>query len=472
MLLLENCRHLATFDDAGRELEQVDVLIDGPAVKAIGPDLRQTLALAPDIPFLDASHHLVIPGLVNVHHHMWQVLTRVMPRVQNAGLFTWLVENYKVWEGVDIEAESAAAHLAMSELLLSGCTTTSDHHYLYPVGQPVELLDAEYHVAAELGMRLHATRGSMTLGVDDGGLPPMSLVESVDRVMEDYDRVVARWHDTSPFAMTRIAFAPCAPFNAREDLFRETARLARHHKVLLHTHLAETADEDVYCFEHFGRRPLDYVASLGWEGPDVWFAHCVMLNDDEIRRCAESGTGVAHCPSANARLGSGTAPIPRMLEAGVRVGMGVDGSSSNDSGSLLQEARNAFLLHRTKGGPDAVTARDCLRMATRGGAAILHNDRIGRIAEGCAADIVLIDLERYEFAGGGSLDPLATLVFCGLMRPVDTVLINGRIVVERQQVCYQSETAVVHRANAVTASLVDGARARHGVNFLVPAERR
>jgi 8-oxoguanine deaminase len=471
MLLLENCRHLATFDDQERELRHVDVLIDGPVVRAIGPNLRAALSLPEDTPFIDASHHLVIPGLVNVHHHMWQVLTRVMPRVQDHGLFTWLVENYKVWEALDPNAERAAATLAMSELLLSGCTTTSDHHYLYPVAQSVELLDAQFEVAAQLGMRLYTTRGSMTLGVDDGGLPPMTLVESIDRVMEDYERVISKFHDPSPLSMTRVALAPCAPFNAREELFRETVRIARHHGVLLHTHLAETADEDRYCQERFGKRPLDYVAHLGWEGPDVWFAHCVMLNDEEIRRCAETGTGVAHCPSANARLGSGTANVPRMLEAGVRVGIGVDGSSSNDCGSLMAEARVSFLMHRGKHGPDAVTARDVLRMATRGGAAILHNDRIGRIAEGCAADIAIIDLERYDFAAGGSLDPLAALVFCGLSRPVDTVIANGRIVVDHGAVCSVSEAATVRRANEATASLIASAQQRHGIDFLQPAEK-
>jgi len=295
-------------------------------------------------------------------------------------------------------------------------------------------------------------------------------VESVERVMEDYERVVAQWHDRSPFSMSRVAFAPCAPFNAREDLFRETARLARHHGVLLHTHLAETADEDDYCQERFGKRPLDYVADLGWEGPDVWFAHCVMLNEEEVRRCAETGTGVAHCPSANARLGSGIAPVRQMLDAGVRVGLGVDGSSSNDCGSLMQEARTAFLMHRASGGPGAMSARDVLKMATRGGALILQNDRIGRIAQGCAADVVLIDMDRLEFAGGGSLDPLATLVFCGLSRPVDMVIVNGRVVVDSGTICNQSEVALVWRANEKTAGLIERAQARHGVNFLAPTE--
>lgn len=463
-LLIENCRHLATFDDEERELTDCDILVEGPAVKAIGPGLRQALGLDPTIPSIDASTCLAIPGLVNVHHHMWQVLTRVMPRVQNAELFDWLVENYKVWENVDPEAVYLGGQIAMAEMLLSGCTTTSDHHYLFPAGQPVELLDEAFRSAADLGMRFHPTRGSMTLGERDGGLPPMTLVETPDRVLEDYERVISKFHDMSDYSMTRIALAPCAPFNATEDLFRETVHVARRHGVSMHTHLAETADEDVYCLERFGCRPLDYVARLGWEGPDIWFAHCVKLNSEEIARCASSGMGVAHCPSANARLGSGIAPIPEMLEKGVRVGIGVDGSSSNDSGDLLAETRLAFLFHRAAGGASAIDARAALRMATRGGAAVLRNEKIGRIAVGGAADIVLIDQERFDLAAGASLDPLAGLVFCGLNRPVDYTIVNGRIVVEKGRLCRARESAMVRSANEVTAALVEKAKTRRGID--------
>lgn len=468
-LLIENCRHLATFDDEGRELQGVDILVEGPRVAAIGPNLRAALSLPPDIPFVDASSHLAIPGLVNTHHHYFQVLTRVRPDLQDAELFEWLVKNYEVWKHLDPEAIHLAALVSLAELMLSGCTTSSDMHYLFPVGQPVELIDEEFRAAAELGIRLHPTRGSMTLGVDDGGLPPMALVESPDRVLTDYERLISRYHDTSEYAMTRVALAPCAPFNAREDLFRETATLARRHGVLIHTHLAETADEDRYCLERFGCRPLEYVCRLGWEGPDVWFAHGVKLNAEEIRRCADSGMGLAHCPSANARLGSGVAPVPQMLEAGMRVGIGVDGTSSNDSGSMLAEVRVAFLMHRAHQGVGAIDARTALRMATRGGADVLRNPRIGRIEVGSAADIVLIDVERFDLSGGASADPLAGLVFCGLGRPVDWSLINGRIVVERGRLCRVVEKTLVRRANDITAALLEKAGVRRRMGATIPA---
>lgn len=465
-LLIENCRHVATFDDASSEHRNVDMLVEGTRIAAIGPRLRESMRLDAAIPFLDASSCLAIPGLVNTHHHFWQVLTRVRPRLQNSELFEWLVENYKVWQYVDCDAARIGAMLALSELLLSGCTTSSDHHYLFPVSAPAELLDAEFDAARALGIRLHATRGSMTLGVDRGGLPPMSLVESTDTVLADYERVIAKHHDTSDDAMTRVALAPCAPFNAEEALFRETVTVARRHGVLMHTHLAETADEDRYCLERFGCRPLDYVARLGWEGPDVWFAHCVMLNDEEVQRCAQLGMGVAHCPSANARLGSGIAPVPAMTRAGVRVGLGVDGSSSNDSGNLLAEARLSFLLHRASKGVDAMTPREALRLATRGGADILRNPMLGRLQVGGLADIVLIDVERFDLAGGASTDPIAGLILCGLSRPVDTVIVGGRIVVEHGQLSAKSEKAIVREANRITATLYDKARLAGSISVI------
>lgn len=467
-LLLENCRVVATFDDDQRDLSNVDILIEDNLVKAIGENLRVSEKLEEDIPFIPCQDMLVLPGFVNVHHHMFQVLTRVTPRVQNAELFDWLVENYKIWENLDPESIHLAAIVSIAELLLSGTTTTSDHHYLFPVNQSVELIDQEFRAGQELGMRMHPTRGSMTLGVDDDGLPPMTLVESVDRVLEDYDRVLAKYHDTKPNAMTRVALAPCAPFNAKESLFRDTVTIAREKGALIHTHLAETDDEDVYCQEQFGCRPFDYVAGLGWEGPDVWFAHCVKLNDDEIKRFAESGTGVAHCPSANARLGSGVAPVHKMLEAGVRVGLGVDGSSSNDSGSMLDEIRNAFMLHRATWGVDALDGRQALRMATNGGAKILcRENEIGKIQVGCCADITMIDIDRLDFAGGGSLDPISSLVFCGLKRPVDYTIVNGSIVVERGQISKFTEKQIVREANRVTAALIEKASQKHKINFLI-----
>ncbi len=349
-LLIENCRVVACFDDQRRELDHADILTEGPAVKAVGHKLREAHRLAPDTPTIDGRGHVALPGFVNVHHHFFQTLTRTCPRVQNAELFEWLVEQYHIFEAMDPECFYVSAKVAMAELLLTGCTTTSDHHYLFPVGQPVELLDEDIRAARELGIRFNPTRGSMTLGEDDGGLPPMTVIEKDDRVLADYERLIATYHDTSPYSMLRIALAPCAPFNVTPYLFQETVKVARRHGVKIHTHLAETDDEDKYCLERYGKRPFDVVADQGWEGPDVWFAHCVKLNSAEIARFARSGVGVAHCPSANCRLGSGIAPIPEMLRAGVAVGLGVDGSASNDSGDLLGEARLAFLLHRARWG--------------------------------------------------------------------------------------------------------------------------
>ncbi|MEQ8821897.1 MAG: 8-oxoguanine deaminase [Sumerlaeia bacterium] len=466
-LLIENCRHIATMDDQERELRGQDILIEGNRVAAIGPNLRAAMPerIPADTPAIDASSHLVLPGFVNCHHHLWQVLTRVLPRVQNAELFEWLVENYKVWENCDPDAIYTGALLSQSELILTGCTTSTDHHYLFPVAQPVELLDETFRAAADLGLRFYPTRGSMTLGVDDGGLPPMTLTEDPERVLADYDRVVSKYHNPVDDAMTRVHLAPCAPFNAKEELFRETARLATHYKVRIHTHLAETSDEDVYCLERFGCRPFEYVRRLGWDGGNVWFAHCVKLNSEEIRHFADAGIGVAHCPSANARLGSGVAPVPEMLEAGVKVGLAVDGTSSNDSGSLLGEAAFALKVHRATWGVHSLQARDVLRMLTRGGAAVLDNPSLGQIAEGCPADIVLFDLDQYGYAGGPSTDPVAGLLMCGTNTHVDYSIINGKIVVERGKICGQSEKTVVCRANVTTARLTAAARAKHGIDF-------
>ncbi|MDX2177526.1 MAG: 8-oxoguanine deaminase [Candidatus Sumerlaeia bacterium] len=459
-LLIERCRLVACFDDARRELEHTDLLLRGGRIARIGTNLRDSERLAADIPCLDGRGMLALPGLVNCHHHMFQVLTRVWPRVQDAGLFEWLVEQYEVWTGLTgKDALRAATQIAMAELLLTGCTTTTDHHYLFPVAAPVDLIDEQLATAREMGIRFYPTRGSMTLGVRDGGLPPMALVEADERVLTDYERLVAAYHDPSPQAMTRIAFAPCSPFNVTEHLFRETAVLARKHGVRLHTHLAETDDEDRYCLERYGCRPLDFVAKLGWEGSDIWFAHCVKLNENEMERCARLGMAVAHCPSSNARLGSGTAPVPAMLAAGMTVGLGVDCSASNDSGDMVGEARQALMAHRAVGGPAAVTARQVLELATRGGAAVLGNPALGRLQEGGPADVVLFDMDQVGYAGGASLDPLAALVLCGIGHRVAWSIVAGRIVVERGQLAGRSEKALVAACNRATEQLFEAARA-------------
>lgn len=463
-LLIEKCRLVATFDDESRELDHADILLDGNRIAAIGVGLRDSWNLAPETPTIDGRGHVAIPGMVNCHHHMFQVLTRAIPLVANVELFDWLVGQYRIWIDMEGGHLRAATMVAMAELLLTGCTTTTDHHYLYPAAQPVDLLDEQFRVARELGIRYYPTRGSMTLGVRDGGLPPMELVEEDDRVLADYERLVGLYHDRADDAMTRVAFAPCSPFNVTERLFRETAVLARRHGVRMHTHLAETDDEDRYCAERYGRRPLDFVASLGWEGPDVWFAHCVKLNGEEMLRCARHGTAIAHCPSSNCRLGSGIAPVRAMLDAGVKVGIGVDGSASNDSGDMLGEARQALLMARVSRGAGAMTAREALKVATRGGAAVLGNEALGRLVPGGVADIVLFDLDQYGYAGGASVDPLAALVLCGTKHHVAWSIINGRIVVERGQLAGQSERALVAACNRATGQLLESAR-RRGVEL-------
>lgn len=470
LLLIEKCRVVACFDDARTELDHADILVEGPAIRAIGRNLRETENLPPDVPAIDGRGHVALPGFVNVHHHFWQTLTRVMPRVQNAKLFDWLVEQYHLWESLDVDGFRTGARVAISELLLTGCTTTSDHHYLFPTAAPVELIDIDIDVARELGIRFQPTRGSMTLGEDEGGLPPMTVIEKDERVLADYERLISRYHDTSPYAMTRISLAPCAPFNVTPHLFQETVHVARRHGVKIHTHLAETADEDVYCAERYNKRPFDFVADQGWEGPDVWFAHCVKINSEEIARFARSGVGVAHCPSANCRLGSGIAPVPEMLKAGVAVGLGVDGSASNDSGDLLGEARLAFLLHRAVGGENAISARDCLHMLTRGGAAVLGNVKIGRLEPGAAADIVLFDLDQVAFAGGPSTDPVAALIHCGTSHHVSWSIINGRIVVERGRIQGLAEHQLVRDANEVTSRLVAHGMKKRGIDYLKHVE--
>jgi len=465
LLLIENCRAVATMDDSRRELDQADILVEGNLIKDMGPNLRDKYQLATDTPAIDGRGHVALPGFVNVHHHFFQNLTRVFPRLQNAELFNWLVEQYRIWEMMDSEFFYVSAKVAIAELLHTGCTTTSDHHYLFPVDQPVELIDEDIHAARELGIRFHPTRGSMTLGIDQGGLPPMTVVEKDERVLEDYERLISTYHDPSHASMLRIALAPCAPFNVTGRLFQETVTVARRHGVRMHTHLAETDDEDRYCDEKFGKRPFDFVADQGWSGGDVWFAHCVKINSEEIERFAEAGIGVAHCPSANARLGSGIAPVPEMIRAGVPVGLGVDGSASNDSGDLLGEARNAFLLHRARWGVHSVTARDCLWMLTRGGAAVLGRDDIGQIAPGKAADIVLFDLDQPAFAGGPSADPIAALIFTGTSHHAAWSIINGQVVLERGQIGGLAEKPLVGHANRLAARLLEYGQINHGTDY-------
>ena len=449
-------------DDARSRFPGGFVLVEDDRVSAVGPapvpvDLHAERTI-------DARGKVVLPGLVNTHHHLPQVLTRNVPRVQEAPLFRWLTELYEVWRHLDAAAVRTAARVGLGELLLTGCTTTTDHLYLFPRGQE-RLIDAEIEAARELGIRFQPTRGSMSRGRSQGGLPPDEICQDEETILADCRRLVREYHDPKPRSMLRIGLAPCAPFSVSEDLMRRTAELAREHGLRLHTHLAETLDEERYCQEVYGCRPVEFLRKLGWLGKDVWLAHCVHLSSEEVQLFGETGTGVAHCPSSNSRLGSGIPPVRAMLEAGVPVGLGVDGSASNDTSNMLAEVRQALLAQRLGAEPSSwLTAEEALFMATRGGARCLGREDIGSLEPGKAADIVLIDTRRLSYAGAGS-DPLAALVFSPWPEPVDTVMVNGRIVVEGGVLCDVDVPALVEEAESISAGLLDAAQRATGRDY-------
>jgi cytosine/adenosine deaminase-related metal-dependent hydrolase len=409
---------VVAMDDAGTEHRDGWLLVEDGLVAAIGggdePEAEERV---------DLGGAIVTPGLVNTHHHLYQTLTRA--RAQQADLFTWLRELYPVWAGIDAEAEYAAARAGIAELALSGCTTVFDHHYVFPRGRD-GLVEAEVQAARELGVRLVASRGSMDLGVSQGGLPPDELVEELDGVLAETERLARALHEPGPGAMVQIAVAPCSPFSVTGRLMEESAQLARRLGLPLHTHLAETLDEESYCRELYGCAPVDYLERLGWLADDVWCAHCVHLSEDDVARFARTGTGVAHCPTSNLRLGAGVAPVRRLLEAGVRVGLGVDGSASNERSDLFLEVKQALLVARGRDGGDAMTARDALRLATRGGAGALARDDIGSLEPGRCADLAVWRTDGLEL--GGADDLVAALVLSG-PHAVDRLIVGGEDVV-------------------------------------------
>jgi cytosine/adenosine deaminase-related metal-dependent hydrolase len=408
---------------------------------------------------LDLNGHLVLPGLVNTHHHLYQTLTRAVPAAQDADLFHWLRALYPIWARLTPEDVHLSTQIGLAELALSGCTTASDHLYLFPNGSR---LDDEIEAAGAIGIRLHASRGSMSLGESRGGLPPDSVVESEDSILADCRRVIESHHQSGPGAMIRIVLAPCSPFSVTPELMRESAALARAYHVRLHTHLAETLDEERFCLEIFGRRPLAYVESLDWTGDDAWFAHAVHLNSQEVERMGATGSGVAHCPSSNMRLASGIAPLRRYQAAGVPVGLGVDGSASNDSSHMLAEARQALLLSRLGGAarPDIdddatlMTARQALELATRGGAAVLGREDIGSLEAGKCADFIALRLDRLSYAGALH-DPVAAAVLCAPAL-VDLAVVHGRKVVDEGQLVGIDLPPLIERHNRAAARLVRG----------------
>jgi len=420
-LLIKNAEVIVTMDATRRELRGGALYIEDHRIVAVGP-ASALPGQADEV--LDLAGHVVVPGLINTHHHMFQSLTRALPAAQDAGLFAWLQALYPVWGRLTPDMIRVSALTAMAELILSGCTTSSDHLYLFPNGSR---LDDTLQAAEEIGLRFHATRGSMSVGESRGGLPPDELVENESDILADTARVIGRFHDPRRFAMRRIAVAPCSPFSVSRDLMKESAALARSHGVRLHTHLAENDHDVAYSREKFNRTPAEYAEDLGWVGPDVWHAHCVKLDEPGIRCFAATGTGIAHCPCSNMRLGSGIAPIAPMRRAGVPVGLGVDGSASNDGAHLLGEARQAMLLQRAGFGPEALSARAALEMATLGGARVLGRDDIGALAPGMAADFAAFDLRTIGYAGAHH-DPVAALLFC-TPGNVAWSAIHGRLVV-------------------------------------------
>jgi len=450
-VLIQNALAVATQDARLGEIQGGDVLVNGSTIAEVGIGLK---AAADEI--IDASGRVVVPGFVNTHHHLYQVLTRNLKEVQDAKLFDWLTCLYDVWRHITPEDLYAAAQAGLAELLLTGCTTSADHHYLCPACAEGDLFQAEVEAAREAGIRLHLTRGSMCLGKSAGGLPPDEVVQDEEHILKDSERVIARHHDPSPGSLCRVALAPCSPFSVTPGLMRDTAVLARKHKVRLHTHLAETKDEEEFCLQKFGKRPLAHMQELGWMGPDVWFAHCVHLNDDEIGQMAGAGTCVAHCPVSNLRLGSGIAPVPKMLDAGVLVGLAVDGSASNDSSNMLRELQTALLVHRVGTGVGAMPARRVLEMATVGGAGVLGRDDIGVIAPGKAADLAVFDLRGLEYAGA-THDPVSALLFCGMDARAELVMVNGEVVVRDKHLVRLDEHEVAEKARKASSGLLKAA---------------
>ncbi len=431
----------------GRESRDVDILICGARIAQVGTDLTSDGSAL----IVECSGKVALPGLINCHHHFFQILTRCLPGAQDSGLFDWLTYHYPIWLHFDDQAFYAAARLAIAELLLSGCTTSSDHHYLFPTGNRQDPLALEILAAKELGIRFIGTRGSMTLGARDGGLPPDELVESDEQVLLHSEEVIARYHDGAPDSMCQIHLAPCSPFNVTKSLLLETARLARKHGVRLHTHLAETRDELAYCRDRYHCTPLELMEQVEWLGQDVWFAHGIFFTDSELAKLSATKSGICHCPSSNMRLGSGVARIPDLMSRGIPLGLGVDGSASNDGCNMLAELRQAMLLTRVIHSPAAMTARQAIDMATAGSAELLGMSGVGKLEEGYAADIVLFDLDEAGYAGAA--DPIAATVFCQSNRRAWCVIVNGKIVVESGRLVTGDEISIAREARVAAQAL-------------------
>jgi len=463
-LLIKNARNIITMDAERSTHPGGSLFADGQEIKAIGRDIPYEDADT----VIDATGKIVYPGLVNTHHHLYQTFTRNIPRAQDVELFDWLITLYDIWRHMRPEDVYLSAMVGLGELLKTGCTTASDHFYCFPNAITGELIDEEIRAAGELGIRFFPTRGSMDLGKTQGGLPPDEVTQKMDVILKDTQRVIETYHDASKFSMLRVGVAPCSPFSVSEDLLRESAALARSYGVRLHTHLAETKDEEQFCLQSKGLRPLEYMEKTGWTGSDVWYAHGIHFDRDEIHRMGLCGCGVAHCPSSNMKLSSGVFPLMDMLKAGVNVGLGVDGSASNDSSNLLGEVRQAYLLHKLNSGNNGPTAEQSLWLGTVGSSRVLGwEDAIGSLEVGKAADLFMIDSGRLDFAGA-LFDDTALPVVTGIGQNVDTTVVGGKVVVKDGKLVNIDERRLAAAAQSAAARMVEVAARHSGVNYYKP----
>lgn len=437
-LLIKNIKYLVTCDSQDRVLTNINIYVENGVIIDISEKEWNADTT------IDGADMCMYPGLINTHHHLYQIFTRNLPQVQSMELFPWLLTLYELWKNIDEEVIHTTSLLGIGELMKNGCTTCFDHHYVFPQGRN-GMIEAQFEAADELGIRMHVSRGSMSLSKKDGGLPPDTVVQTIDAILKDSERLVEKFHDRSRYSMHQVALAPCSPFSVTPELMKESAKLARALGVRLHTHLAETKDEEKFTLETYGMRPLEYMESLGWIGNDVWYAHGIHFNDGELRMLAETQTGVAHCPISNMKLSSGVARIPEMLQLGVPVGLAVDGSASNDGSNLLEEIRSSYLLHRLQYGHSAPTGYDILKLATVGSAKLLGRDDIGSVEIGKAADFFLIDTRRFELVGA-MVDPKSVLATVGLKGAVDYTVINGKLVVQKGHLVTIDEEKVQDKA--------------------------
>lgn len=451
--LLKNVKYIVTFNDRDETFENCDILIEGAQIERIEKNIQ--IYDASEVEVIDCSGLTALPGFVNTHHHLYQTLFRGIQEVQEKPLFPWLIGLYEFWKNITPEAVYYGGLVGFSELLKTGCTLTSDHHYVFPNNQPDTLIDDQIRAANEIGIRFHATRGSMSLGKEQGGLPPMSVVQTEEKILADSERLIDKYHDASDFAMTRVALAPCSPFSVTKDLMIQTKDLARKKGVMLHTHLAETMDEEHFCIAKYGRRPFELMEDMEWVGPDVWFAHGIFFNDEELKRL--NGSGIAHCPSSNMKLNSGICRTSEIYRMGGKISIAVDGSASNDGSNMWEEVRRAYLLNHLKYGTEGLNAYEILKVATRGGADVLGRTDTGRLDKGKAADIVLFDLNGVEYTG--CHDPLVSIVCLGNSSLTKMTMVNGRVVVKNGIILSMDADDIGVQGHRIATELVKKQRA-------------